>query len=1306
MARIIGVLTDPFEAPIPNTEIRFSAITTEGEVFTGSDASEGTGEDGSYDFPLAEGRYLVEVLNVNEYHESGFVLVDEHTPTPITLTELVRYSRPYTPPEVLEGKPVWDELFEEIVANDEWDRQGESQVRDLDVFANEDKTIHKDDSNYMAKETHTVTSGSSVQSTQSLSYEDEHLQQASTYNIKGEVPLASSQEALGAYKNSDGTTEANHTLTLSDTTGSMVSSTTGSTRSETFTQDSSELSSEVLAEGTSVTSSETASNATVAAETLKYVDANELVDALIKQGIRIEGKPEAFTKLMRNQGKTEYVVQADKTTIQTTDDDGDPLAMATFDGTTGDIYLNGKVHMANEGDFKGEEGWSYITKSTYSNSPEGPWVEVYSEHTYALEQDYRFKASDEENTLEPINEPRVVKLLAKDGADGDKYYIIYEYSEDKASWHSKYSTSDIWRRFKAVVNDVPEDDWSDAERMTGPAGQDGWVPEWDRYYGYGQIDGTVMAIPDLLLAPSDPHSVDHRYWTHDWDTNDAWLYERLIWWKNQEDYLASRHAAGYPDWTLGIEPASIGEWPISPTKVKPEFGVDYFNGYSQAIVNIYKRADSKPDTPSSALTYTFATKVLSGSLEGWTTEVPDGSAPLWASSGSFTAQGATDTIAPNEWAGVALMAKEGSSRFYEYQYSAEANGPWHSDQLDTDYYVRERTVTTTYTGDAPVYGEWASPALFRTDGYTPEKGVDYFDGDFHSTIFKPSKTQPNTPTGGSYNGSIETPPSSWKDDPNYSSDERLWASTAVYQQQPNLTWSHTGWSTPVQWSGEPATNRATVTLYKSSLSKPSVPASNITYTFATGTVSGNLGGWTTTPPDNVAGKLWWTMATAFADGVTATDTISSSEWASVELLVSNGEAGEHGAGSIVVNVPHGTAYPTGTNVVAGDIEEWYVGAVERDSKEYDIITFQRDPNNNPDNETPKSYIRGSSAWESFALSIDGNAMVKGTLAAEALKAGTTLTDTLYISGDATSKEMTLSGEGKYGSNKTHYRMWLGNEDPNAAKFSVDKDGNLKASNGTFHGNITADSRISGAVIEGSTIIGTGIQASYIAADVPLLTLSWYNHEAYGSMDLEYIREVKGTDPYMGYQNIDFNLTGDPVNVPIASYDCLDKVEYWRFVNPIVTPTVEYTTGELDSDSSTRTQRNSCPGTSVSVPCTNSPVVYIMGKTVSMGTRSAGTHYINAGGVQGTLVVTAIDREVSDCDSYSHSDWNYTNYTSSRTVYRKYKNTFTITDIPYVGNQSSFTVRARQSGGSYYTTRCYDSPNNGRAPTEYGKGVGL
>ena len=46
------------------------------------------------------------------------------------------------------------------------------------------------------------------------------------------------------------------------------------------------------------------------------------------------------------------------------------------------------------------------------------------------------------------------------------------------------------------------------------------------------------------------------------------------------------------------------------------------NGLNQATVTLYKAAASSPAVPSTTTTYTFATGVLSGTLDGWSQTMP------------------------------------------------------------------------------------------------------------------------------------------------------------------------------------------------------------------------------------------------------------------------------------------------------------------------------------------------------------------------------------------------------------------------------------------------------------------------------------------------------------------------------------------------------------------------------------------------------------------------------------------------------------------------------------------------------------
>lgn len=102
------------------------------------------------------------------------------------------------------------------------------------------------------------------------------------------------------------------------------------------------------------------------------------------------------------------------------------------------------------------------------------------------------------------------------------------------------------------------------------------------------------------------------------------------------------------------------------------------------------------------------------------------------------------------------------------------------------------------------------------------------------------------------------------------------------------------WTTPVvlAQNGLNGLNTATISLYQRSNSStlPSVPSTDTTYTFSTGVLSGTLGSWTQTAPDSSTGKyLFITTATAVSSATT--DTIATSEWSTVRILVENGASG-------------------------------------------------------------------------------------------------------------------------------------------------------------------------------------------------------------------------------------------------------------------------------------------------------------------------------------------------------------------------------------------------------------------------------
>ncbi|HEX8603401.1 MAG TPA: hypothetical protein VF774_12210, partial [Pseudoduganella sp.] len=90
---------------------------------------------------------------------------------------------------------------------------------------------------------------------------------------------------------------------------------------------------------------------------------------------------------------------------------------------------------------------------------------------------------------------------------------------------------------------------------------------------------------------------------------------------------------------------------------------DGLAGLNSATVTIYQRSGSAtaPALPTVSTTYTFATGVLTGLNNGWSTVLPaSGGAYLHASTATAAATTATDAIPAAEWAAARLMAQDGA----------------------------------------------------------------------------------------------------------------------------------------------------------------------------------------------------------------------------------------------------------------------------------------------------------------------------------------------------------------------------------------------------------------------------------------------------------------------------------------------------------------------------------------------------------------------------------------------------------------------------------------------------------------------
>ena len=160
-------------------------------------------------------------------------------------------------------------------------------------------------------------------------------------------------------------------------------------------------------------------------------------------------------------------------------------------------------------------------------------------------------------------------------------------------------------------------------------------------------------------------------------------------------------------------------------------------------------------------------------------------------------------------------------------------------------------------------------------------------------IFIRSASKPTTPSASSWPVSGDTP-SGWYDDvadvpsgsnPIWSSKGKATMSGLGFPISFNFVWQE-----PVLIEGsdgEDATNTATVVLYKRSTNgstAPDVPDNNITYTFATGALSGSLDGWSTSVPSGIAQYVWSCTALALGPQAATTDTIVPADWSTPIVL--------------------------------------------------------------------------------------------------------------------------------------------------------------------------------------------------------------------------------------------------------------------------------------------------------------------------------------------------------------------------------------------------------------------------------------
>ena len=334
------------------------------------------------------------------------------------------------------------------------------------------------------------------------------------------------------------------------------------------------------------------------------------------------------------------------------------------------------------------------------------------------------------------------------------------------------------------------------------------------------------------------------------------------------------------------------------------------SGLNSKTVLLYKRYGSTPATPSTEVTYTFSTGAIQPAApDGWSLTIPntDGN-PCYVTQATAIGYGETYTIQKNAWSTPTMLAKDGNSDYI--------------DQPVVDWYIvtNNTNIPTSPIADIEVETEWtglgwtqdmSSLELSASNKYLWNAEVT------HYTISGYIKTSPHiittfAETGKgiqdiedkfALNNDPENPPAKgsalWKDNPDTPTEQNkyLWKYEII-----RYTTGDSKETTPAVISmysapgenGSPGLSAAAVFLYQRATSASSItkPTGTLTYTFATGMLTGQLGSWEQSIPASNGNPCYVIQATAIGTG--DTDTISPSEWSNITELVSDGKNGTDG----------------------------------------------------------------------------------------------------------------------------------------------------------------------------------------------------------------------------------------------------------------------------------------------------------------------------------------------------------------------------------------------------------------------------
>lgn len=410
--------------------------------------------------------------------------------------------------------------------------------------------------------------------------------------------------------------------------------------------------------------------------------------------------------------------------------------------------------------------------------------------------------------------------------DGDTIFEIHQYSPDGSSdFNSDLRFTDYFRQSAIVTNGVASD-WSDSVRIR----VDGYSPIKGTDYDDG-VDGNNVRVEysvnydSGINGWSTEFTTGHKYIRTSVDSNGdgnyvpgnaakfipeegieytvtdgVSSYLHIKYSDNNANFTSNNgedlgiYIGTYVDHTLADSDTFgdykfrkyIGEDGYSPIK-----GIDYDDGLSGNNVRIEYSADG---TSNWSVSFDGTQKYIRSSVDN----NGDGNYVGGNAAKFFPEEGIEYTVTNGE------NGEDGSSSYLHIKYSND-NETFTADNGET-----LGTFIGTYVdgelNDSDLFSKYKFRKYIGTDGHTPVVGTDFYvqDGSFKSFVFTTSVDQPtgsNLATGGTFDGSDETPPSGWDDGPYFTENQITWVSSALYTHDKVAdTWSNAGWSTPAEYS--------------------------------------------------------------------------------------------------------------------------------------------------------------------------------------------------------------------------------------------------------------------------------------------------------------------------------------------------------------------------------------------------------------------------------------------------------------------------------------------------------------------------